>query len=254
MPLLSVCIGVIMVSSVLLPVSPIYKWSVIEQGVQLLGQSINHLHGRFELDSNIPIGVGMGASAALCMAVARWFVAQGKLQNEQTHTFARELEHLFHGQSSGLDIAGVAAEQGIYFKQGEGRAIKQAWQPRWFLSSCGQIGITSHCIQQVQTLWEQDPTKAHALDQQMSDCVSLAEKALEQDDPEANHRLVRAIESAAHCFQQWGLISESLQQHMQILRHAGAVAVKPTGSGGGGYVISLWNNSPPEFPFELISM
>ncbi len=41
-----------------------------------------------------------------------------------------------------------------------------------------------------------------------------------------------------------GLISESLQQHMQQLLHEGALAVKPTGSGSGGYVLSLWESEP----------
>jgi mevalonate kinase len=37
---------------------------------------------------------------------------------------------------------------------------------------------------------------------------------------------------------------------MEMLKKAGAVAVKPTGSGGGGYVLSLWTTQPPE---ELLS-
>src|SRR4051794_32603031 len=51
-------------------------WSVLEQGMQLLKQSLQHVSGQFHLQSNIPVGVGMGASAALCVAVTRWFVAQ----------------------------------------------------------------------------------------------------------------------------------------------------------------------------------
>lgn len=35
----------------------------------------------------------------------------------QCDVFAKELEHLFHGKSSGLDIAGVAAEGGSILKQ-----------------------------------------------------------------------------------------------------------------------------------------
>ena len=35
-------------------------WSVLQQGQQLLGHSLNRLSGHFHIDSNIPIGVGMG--------------------------------------------------------------------------------------------------------------------------------------------------------------------------------------------------
>ena len=222
-------------------------WSVLEQGMQLLDRSLNSLNGHFNLYSNIPIGVGMGASAALCVVMARWFAAQDMLPDIEINHFARELENLFHGQSSGLDIAGVAATTGMYFRQGVCAPIKQDWQPQWFLSSCGQIGVTSHCINQVQTLWEQKPEQAAVIDQQMSDCVLKARTALEKHTPDSQAILAQAINAAADCFQQWGLVSESLQQHMQNLRDAGAIAVKPTGSGGGGYVVSLWDaekNSP----------
>ena len=40
-------------------------WSVLEHGMHILSKSLNSLSGHFDLQSNIPIGVGMGASAAL---------------------------------------------------------------------------------------------------------------------------------------------------------------------------------------------
>src|SRR5690606_30091656 len=92
-------------------------WSVLEYGQKLLGDSLNRLTGHFHLDCSIQVGVGMGASAALCVAVARWFAAQCLIGSEAIFDFARELENLFHGQSSGLDIAGVGAQGGIYFNQ-----------------------------------------------------------------------------------------------------------------------------------------
>jgi mevalonate kinase len=229
-------------------------WSVLEQGMQILGRSLNSLSGHFNLYSSIPVGVGMGASAALCVAMARWFHAQGMLSNPDIHEFAKQLEHLFHGQSSGLDISGVAAISGSYFKQGACSPLQQAWQPRWFLSSCGQIGMTSHCINQVQTLWNENKALAASIDQQMADCVMQAKSALETFTPDSQKILSQAMNNACDCFQQWGLVSESLQRHMQLLSEAGAIAVKPTGSGGGGYVISLWEQEPPEIAIELIAI
>lgn len=229
-------------------------WSVLEHGMHLLGKSLNSLSGHFDLQSNVPIGVGMGASAALCVATARWFLAQHLITEDELQTFATELENLFHGKSSGLDIAGVSATSGIEFKQGQYTPLKQAWQPHWYLSSCGQIGITSHCINQVQALWEQQPELAHRIDQQMNESTALARAALEQDTPDRQTHLAHAINRADDCFQQWGLVSESLQQHMQALKNKGAIAVKPTGSGGGGFVISLWDEPAPATELELIAV
>lgn len=220
-------------------------WSVLEQGMQLVDHSLQQVSGHFHIQCNIPIGVGMGASAALCVAVARWFVFQGLLIESNIYTFAKQLENLFHGKSSGVDIAGVSATNtGIYFQQDICNPLELAWQPQWCLSSCGQMGITAHCIQKVQTLWQTDADYARSLDETMHASVNMARSALVQMQANSQTNLAQAINQAADCFHRWGLVSESLQHHMQHLREAGAIAVKPTGSGGGGYVVSLWNNLP----------
>ena len=225
---------------------------IIEHGMHILGQDQNTIQGHFQIKSNIPVGTGMGASAALCVAMARWFAAQQCLSSSwNIQSFAKALEHLFHGSSSGLDTTGVAAMTGIYFQQGSSHSIKQTWHPQWFLSTCNHSSMTSSCIKTVDALWHTDPSKAQAIDKQMHQCVLEALHALEEKNIS---KLANAINAAADCFQQWGLISNHLQQHMQQLRDAGAIAVKPTGSGGGGYVISLWEHPPLVASIHFISI
>lgn len=222
-------------------------WSVLEQGIKLLNKSINHLTGHFHLKSNIPIGVGLGASAALCAATANWFNAQNLITDSEIFSFAKKLENLFHGESSGLDIAGASSDSGIYFNQGNYQALQNAWQPLWFLSSCNQIGITSHCIEKVKKLWETNRSLAKDIDMKMLDAVIKARAALiEINLPKAEQKLANAITQAKNCFELWGLVNDNLQQHMDDLIKAGAIATKPTGSGGGGYVVSLWKETPPQ--------
>ncbi|GGI82911.1 mevalonate kinase family protein [Legionella impletisoli] len=227
-------------------------WSVLEHGMQILGKSINHFSGHFTIQNNIPIGVGMGASAALSVAVTRWFEAQGLLEEYAWQIFAKQLENLFHGKSSGLDIAGVAAHSGLYFQNGQTTPIIQHWKPIWCLSSSDQIGITSHCITQVNHLLKENPLQAKAIDEQMNTAVIDAKAALSQSSPNAIVQLAKAINLANDCFKAWGLISDNLAQHMRLLKEAGALAVKPTGSGNGGYVVSLWDKHPDNLAIELI--
>lgn len=214
---------------------------VLDRGCQILKTPRERIFGHFHLQNNIPVGVGMGASAALCTALARWFAWQTNRPENDVLGFAKELEHLFHGQSSGLDIAGVSASSGIYFQQGIASPLKHTWTPQWFLSTCGHVGKTASCIKGVERLWQHDPEHAKQVDLTMHHCVLEAQDALAKEN---TAQLADAINLASECFSLWNLVTPPLHEHMQTLREMGAIAVKPTGSGGGGYVLSLWNNEP----------
>lgn len=220
-------------------------WQLINTAFNTLNITSSDVTGELNITNHIPIGAGMGASAALCVAMTRWF--QNFFDpNIKSFEFARMLEDCFHGQSSGLDIAGAAAPcEGVYFKSGVTTPIASTWKPNWYLSYSGEPGITSECIQHVQTLWQHDKPRAQALDNQMADSVLQAREALLNTTPEAIPLLAKAMHQAADCFQAWGLINTTLKTHMASIRDAGAIAVKPTGSGGGGYVLSLWESIPP---------
>jgi mevalonate kinase len=102
----------------------------------------------------------------------------------------------------------------------------------------------------VQDLWQSNSAHAAAIDEQMSRAVKQISTALQQHTSDSIDLLAKSINMAAQCFKQWGLVSKSLDEHMDKLRQAGAIAVKPTGSGGGGYVVSLWRSPPEKFLLE----
>lgn len=214
----------------------------LQHGLNVIGQSYTSVTGDLHIESNIPVGVGMGASAALCVAIARWFAAQQWIAPQDEFTIARELEHLFHGQSSGLDIVGVSSTVGMHFQQSQSTPLTLSWSPKWQLSFCGQQGPTADCIQSVQHLWATSPATALAIDHKMQAAVIAAQHALEAPyTQDSQNRLAQAIQQGCACFQDWGLITPTLEQHMHDLYQRGALAVKPTGSGKGGYVVSLWD-------------
>ncbi|MCH2533441.1 MAG: hypothetical protein MK008_03250 [Bdellovibrionales bacterium] len=220
-------------------------WGIIETAVEKLNIKRDMLKGDVSIESHLPLGAGLGASAALCVLMGRWFSHLGYVEPSEIYEFSRSLEDMFHGESSGVDIAVSLEGEAIEFYRGGDRTpLKVKWTPHWYLSSCGHIGVTNECVQQVKKLYKNDPSKIK-LDEQMKEAVIEAKQALCSDSKEEGLvKLSKAIKKAESCFQQWGLSMGELSEHITSLYNKGALAVKPTGSGGGGYVLSLWESDP----------
>ncbi len=227
---------------------------VLEKSFQLKKISKNDFHGLVEISSDLPIGAGLGASASLCVALTRWFQSEGLVSDSEKHEFARQLENLFHGESSGVDIAVVTEERGLtYTKGGHRNFFEPQWNPELYISFCGQKGITYECVNQVKSLIEKFPIKAAEIDQRMKIAVEKCGNALSVSKSEGFEKLKQAMDLAASCFQDWGLTQGDVSVHMNMLKSHGAASVKPTGSGGGGYILSLWDRPvPAELQKDLI--
>lgn len=222
-------------------------WGVFDRAMEIIKRPRHEARGMFEITHTIPVGAGMGASAALCVGLGRWFLWKGWIKEESLYEFCRELENLFHGESSGVDVAVALLGEGLFFKRdGARRKINAEWQPKWFLSYSGKRGLTSECITKVKKLISDAPDFGLRIDDSMKLAAVNAEKALLTSAEKGISLLAQSIEQAAKCFKDWGLVSQELENHILLLKQNGALAVKPTGSGDGGFVLSLWDKLPPE--------
>lgn len=220
---------------------------VLERALETLGRPVAAFTGDFSIHSDLPVGAGLGASAALCAGIGRWCEYQGYVPASNVYEFSRQLENLFHGESSGVDIAVSISGHGVRFVRGQKIAtIQPAWNPKLYLSYSGSRGVTSECVGKVNDLIRSDMALGERIDQQMKESVRLCERALSVDEASGTPLLSQGINLASQCFEQWGLVTGGLQTHLELLRKSGAIAVKPTGSGGGGYALSLWTAPPPK--------
>lgn len=230
---------------------------VMEKALEITGRDRREAYGKFSVTSSIPVGAGMGASAALCVGIGRWFHWKGWVSEPQLAEFCRQLENLFHGESSGVDIAVALSGRGLHYERNGSRySVDPMWTPEWYVSYSGKRGVTSECVAKVKALWERDRALGEQIDADMKVAAEAAEKALRLDSSEAGFDLlVQAIDKAKSCFERWGLAEGQVGVHMQELTDRGAVAVKPTGSGDGGFVLSLWRTPPPaDLRAELVSL
>lgn len=228
-------------------------WSVLERALNQLNISRANMKGNLKISANIALGGGMGASATLCVALTEWLSFLGYVPLKEKFNFARSLENLFHGESSGVDVAVTLMKRPLLFSRENGfteMTVKR--KPNLYLSYSGERGVTKDCIDKVKCLLDTSPDIAKEIDLQMAQVVAKFKEILSSDRPDLID-WIQNLKKANQCFEKWSLLTENVKQHQKLLIDQGALAVKLTGSGGGGYVLSLWDGEPStKLPFEMI--
>jgi mevalonate kinase len=209
------------------------------------GKSFPRLEGVLSIESDIPIGAGLGSSAALCVALTRWLSDPLKIRREEQFDFARQLEHHFHGRSSGMDVAVVSAGEPIAFGIERGaRPLGVKKLPKFTFHDTGLRARTSECVYRVERLREEMPVQGVKADEVMGTASRLAMEGLSLFDRGASaegiEQIARAMMQARECFYGWGLVPGEAKRIEDELLAQGAKAVKLTGAGGGGFVVALW--------------
>ncbi len=223
-------------------------WGVLEKSFQILKiqKDEMHLKGIIQIQSEIPIGAGLGASGALCVAISSWLCFLNLIENDKIYDFSKQLEDLFHGESSGVDVAVALSGKGLKFGKNLRQEILPLWKPNLKVSYSGKRGVTKDCVQQVKHFIQNNPELGAELDLRMIQASQFGEMALMQPNltfQQRHENLLKSIQLGNSCFESWGLNSQAPRQHMDKLLKLGALAVKPTGSGDGGFVLSYWPQS-----------
>lgn len=212
------------------------------QGLTLLPKTFS---GVLNVNSNIPQASGLGSSAALCVAIANLLVQHGYILAEKIFEVAKMCENIFHGKSSGVDIAGVMSKNVTLYSIDNGLdSFVPTWQPYLYVSYSGVSSNTKHAVAKVRKYRDDFPNTN--VDERMESATHQIYKALISVDLKTRFQQLRdGLNQSAECFEEWGLIGDFLRAHQNKLVDAGAIAVKPTGSGEGGHVLSLWAETPP---------
>lgn len=189
--------------------------------------------------SMIPIAVGLGSSAAICVATAAAVsrVYDGDLSKEQISNLALEGEKIIHGNPSGVDN-NVATFGGIMrYERGAGFKHFKLRKPIPFvIGNTRKKRSTRMMVEGVARLRDRNPDLVDGLIASMGELAEMGLKALFDHDLQKlgdlmniNHGLLSAI----------GVCTYQLDNLVHTARRYGALGAKLTGAGGGGCIIAL---------------
>ena len=210
-----------------------------------------HLHAVVEIRSQIPIGLGFGSSAALCVAAERALTSAALPPPSAAAVWrgAHERERVFHGTPSGADT-GLAASPGIgslTWKSGGGglpcyepvpavelhlvvAAVPRRGDTRAHVAAVAQrVRAGDTAIQDTLRRLGQCSTKARAL-------------LLRQGPPTA--ALGAVADHAQRLLTELGLSDPAQERLLQSGRSAGSSGGKLSGAGGGGACFLVCRDAP----------
>ena len=198
------------------------------------------------LESTLPMGCGMGSSAALAIALVRALAARdGRAPSfEELHARAFAVERAFHGTPSGIDHAVSARGGVVVYRRATGSppeggpALEDLALPgpvHLVVVDTGSPGDTAAMVAGVRARRDSDPAVDHALDA-IGALVEDTLPALRAGDLPA---LGRSLSHAHAWLQRVGVSTPRLDVACALLEGAGALGAKLAGAGGGGVCFGL---------------
>lgn len=192
--------------------------------------------------SSIPQQSGLGSSAALVSLWIKWLVDQGQVNELATELdrleFGRKLEDLYHGMSSGMDVACCLVGDPIVFQRGQPVQRLQG-----HLSTIDfklfDSGLRSSTKGAVQKYLQTDEGMKKEFRQNMERSTRLVIKADASPSVEQALQILKeAFQISFQAFRSIGLVPDALSGRISDLQSLG-YCIRLTGKGEGGYFVGF---------------
>ncbi len=198
----------------------------------------------------LPPGAGLGASAALGVAMARAALEAVEPGLDLASAGARERvlaaaaawEGVFHGNPSGVDAAAAEGGGCIHFMRGEGPTpVPVARLLPLVVAIAGPPASTREMVANVARLFERRPEVAGKTIEGIRLLVRNARLCIEAGDLPGLGKLMDLNQMLLAGLM---LSTEPIERACAAARQAGALGAKLTGAGGGGAVVALADLDP----------
>ena len=192
-----------------------------------------------EASLELPPGSGLGASAALGVAIARAVLAASGCEPDSARVLAAAAawEGVYHGSPSGVDAAAAAHDGCLWFDKLNGfRPIALGRDLALAIGLAGPPASTKLMVEGVARLRERRPAVVDKALEGIRALVENAKLCLEAGDLPGLGSLMNYNQMLLS-----GLFvsTEGIERCCGLARDAGALGAKLTGSGGGGAVVAL---------------
>jgi mevalonate kinase len=209
----------------------------INKSLELCNQSKEGINIR--LESELPMGRGLGSSAAAATAIVRgiYNYFQKTLSEEELYSLVEIAENYAHGKPSGIDMRAVANEVPIFYQKSKGASSIVVPKPIYMVAAdTGEVGDTKVAVEHVKELRQLKPDIIESIIDEIADIVWKVKEAILEGDSKLlgslllrNHENLKKLE-----------VSTSMLDHLvEMAMKSGALGAKLTGGGMGGCIIAL---------------
>jgi len=229
------------------------KFEPVKQAIEkVMEKHGQHVGLDIEINSTVPVGAGLGSSAAVIAATtaATGAILGVKLSKEDILRITYAAEKIVHGTPSGVDPAISTMGGTMLFQMDTGfKPLEVKTNIPLIIGDTGVERSTRVQVEKVRDLVDKYPRVTEHLMKAAREIVLRTIEALKENDLETlgtmmniNHALLYGI----------GVSDESLEWLANAARKAGALGAKLTGAGGGGCMIALAREEKLEQVSEAI--
>ena len=200
----------------------------------------NEISNGWYLDSTIPYGCGLGSSGTLCAAILDRFGINLPIQTEELFSLLKELEHFFHGQSSGVDPAVAYFKKPIYIENNQIQILSLNTSD--FIENHHIHLVDSNLGRNTEALVEvfkeklKSETFKHSLIQELVPAnKNLIDAILHNQADAISSSWEQVSRKSFTLFEE--LIPETIKSYWEEGMRTGAYYCKLCGAGGGGYFL-----------------
>ncbi len=197
--------------------------------------------GAYTIKSSLPIGAGLGSSAALCVALNRLF--RENINSKELIEKSWKSEFRFHGKSSGIDPTTIVKEKALHFyKPNEFSEIifPDDFNSKFiFVLFDSKIRrTTQEIVQKTYSLKETNFVLWKKIISELQSFVLEAKDNLQKNKIET---LGLFMNKAHFLLSDLGVSNEELNYLQAHILKEGALGAKLTGAGRGGFLLALFD-------------